>query len=186
MAEFTKAVLRPRILAGYEWVTQARTRQQALDELSTLRKTLYEKSLGALVERINRALDHPFSKSTFIDVLDIADFEIFEVNAHEQLLINYTNERLRQSFNHHMFELGQEEYARECIEWDLPRGAPLGLPFPRPPPLPLPCPSTGGRDRLSYLLCDGAFRSVFAAGRADASSLSASRAASLLIVAPSS
>ncbi|KAH9027289.1 myosin II heavy chain [Lactarius hengduanensis] len=118
VAEFTRAVLRPRVLAGREWVTQARTKQQALDELGSLSKTLYEKSFGALVDRINRALDRPTSKSTFIGVLDIAGFEIFEVNAYEQLLINYTNEKLQQFFNHHMFVLEQEEYAREGIEWD--------------------------------------------------------------------
>ncbi|EJD07825.1 nonmuscle myosin heavy chain b [Fomitiporia mediterranea MF3/22] len=118
VGEFTKAVLRPRVLAGREWVTQARTRQHALDELSALCKTLYEKSFGALVDRINRALDRPSSKSTFIGVLDIAGFEIFDVNAYEQLLINYTNEKLQQFFNHHMFELEQEEYARESIEWE--------------------------------------------------------------------
>lgn len=118
IAEFTRAVLRPRALAGREWVTQARTRQQALDELCALCKTLYEKSFGALVERINRALDRPSSRSTFIGVLDIAGFEIFEVNGFEQLLINYTNEKLQQFFNHHMFVLEQEEYARESIHWD--------------------------------------------------------------------
>jgi myosin protein heavy chain len=116
--EFTRAVLRPRVLAGREWVTQARTRQQALDELAALCKTLYEKSFGSLVDRINRALDRPSSKSTFIGVLDIAGFEIFEINAYEQLLINYTNEKLQQFFNHHMFVLEQEEYTREGIEWD--------------------------------------------------------------------
>ncbi|KDR70292.1 hypothetical protein GALMADRAFT_128012 [Galerina marginata CBS 339.88] len=118
IAEFSRAVLRPRALAGREWVTQARTRQQAVDELSALCKTLYEKSFGALVERINRALDRPSSKATFIGVLDIAGFEIFEVNGYEQLLINYTNEKLQQFFNHHMFVLEQEEYAREGIQWD--------------------------------------------------------------------
>lgn len=118
VAEFTKALLRPRVLAGREWVTQARTQQQALDELSALCKTLYEKSFGALVDRINRALDRPSSKSTFIGVLDIAGFEIFETNAYEQLLINYTNEKLQQFFNHHMFVLEQEEYARKGIEWE--------------------------------------------------------------------
>lgn len=118
VAEFQKAVLRPRVLAGREWVSQARTRQQALDELSALCKTLYEKLFGALVDRINRALDRPSSRSTFIGVLDIAGFEIFEVNAYEQLLINFTNEKLQQFFNHHMFVLEQEEYSREGIEWD--------------------------------------------------------------------
>jgi len=118
VAEFTRAVLRPRVLAGREWVSQARTRQQAMDELAALCKTLYEKSFGSLVDRINRALDRPSSKSTFIGVLDIAGFEIFEINAYEQLLINYTNEKLQQFFNHHMFVLEQEEYAREGINWD--------------------------------------------------------------------
>lgn len=118
LAEFTRAVLRPRALAGREWVTQARTRRQALDELAALCKTLYEKSFGALVDQINRALDRPSSKSTFIGVLDIAGFEIFEINGYEQLLINYTNEKLQQFFNHHMFVLEQEEYARQNIKWD--------------------------------------------------------------------
>ncbi|KAI6026521.1 P-loop containing nucleoside triphosphate hydrolase protein [Pisolithus microcarpus] len=118
VSEFTKAVLHPKVLAGREWVMQTRTGQQALDELAALCKTLYEKSFGALVDRINRALDRPTSKSTFIGVLDIAGFEIFDINTYEQLLINYTNEKLQQFFNHHMFVLEQEEYSREGIEWD--------------------------------------------------------------------
>ncbi|KAH8103195.1 P-loop containing nucleoside triphosphate hydrolase protein [Phellopilus nigrolimitatus] len=88
LAEFTKAMLRPR------------------------------RSFGALIDRINAALDRPSSKSTFIGVLDIAGFEIFETNSYEQLLINYTNEKLQQFFKHHMFVLEQEEYARESIERD--------------------------------------------------------------------
>jgi myosin protein heavy chain len=86
--------------------------------LAALCKTLYEKSFSALVDHINRALDRPSSKSTFIGVLDIAGFEIFEINGYEQLLINYTNEKLQQFFNHHMFILEQEEYARQNIKWD--------------------------------------------------------------------
>lgn len=115
---FVKALLTPRVRAGREWVTQSRTKQQVLHSLDALSKSLYEKSFGYLVERINQSMERPSSvKNSFIGVLDIAGFEIFKTNSFEQLCINYTNEKLQQLFNHHMFVLEQEEYAREDIEW---------------------------------------------------------------------
>jgi myosin heavy subunit len=52
-----------------------------------------------------------------IGVLDIYGFEQFDVNGFEQLLINYANEKLQRHFNRHLFEVEQELYANEGVDW---------------------------------------------------------------------
>ncbi|KAL5406345.1 hypothetical protein PMIN03_007844 [Paraphaeosphaeria minitans] len=120
LEDFVKALLHPRVKAGREWVEKVQTPEQVNLAIDALAKGIYERGFGDLVDRINRQLDRTGSggdDSHFIGVLDIAGFEIFEENSFEQLCINYTNEKLQQFFNHHMFVLEQEEYAREQIEW---------------------------------------------------------------------
>ena len=117
---FLQGLLHPRVKAGREWVEKVQTPEQVRLSIDALAKGIYERSFGDLVTRINRQLDRTgmgLDDSHFIGVLDIAGFEIFEENSFEQLCINYTNEKLQQFFNHHMFVLEQEEYAREQIEW---------------------------------------------------------------------
>lgn len=117
---FLRSLLHPRVKAGREWVEKVQTPDQVRLSLDALSKGIYERGFGDLVSRINRQLDSAgmgMDDSYFIGVLDIAGFEIFEQNSFEQLCINYTNEKLQQFFNHHMFVLEQEEYAREKIEW---------------------------------------------------------------------
>ncbi|KFH65798.1 hypothetical protein MVEG_07901 [Podila verticillata NRRL 6337] len=118
LSDFVKGLLKPKVKAGREWVVQARTDQQVLYSIEALSTALYERMFDSIIGRINQAIDTPGKKfTTFIGVLDIAGFEIFEINSFEQLCINYTNEKLQQFFNHHMFILEQDEYKRENIEW---------------------------------------------------------------------
>jgi myosin protein heavy chain len=121
MEPFVKGLLHPRVKAGREWVEKAQTPEQVRLALDALAKGIYERGFGDLVNRINNQLDRSSiagDDTYFIGVLDIAGFEIFETNSFEQLCINYTNEKLQQFFNHHMFVLEQEEYAKEQIEWN--------------------------------------------------------------------
>ncbi len=116
---FLQGLLHPRVKAGREWVEKVQTPEQVRLAIDALAKGIYERAFGDLVTRINRQLNKTgmgLDDSHFIGVLDIAGFEIFEQNSFEQLCINYTNEKLQQFFNHHMFVLEQEEYAREQIE----------------------------------------------------------------------
>ncbi|XP_037392941.1 myosin-10 isoform X2 [Pygocentrus nattereri] len=117
--EFSRAILTPRIKVGREYVQKAQTKEQADFTVEALAKATYERLFRWLVHRINRALDRRQRQgASFIGILDIAGFEIFQLNSFEQLCINYTNEKLQQLFNHTMFVLEQEEYQREGIEWN--------------------------------------------------------------------
>ncbi|XP_058627428.1 myosin-9 isoform X2 [Onychostoma macrolepis] len=118
VADFARAILSPRIKVGRDYVQKAQTQEQAEFAVEALAKATYERMFRWLVLRINKALDKTKRQgASFIGILDIAGFEIFELNSFEQMCINYTNEKLQQLFNHTMFILEQEEYQREGIEW---------------------------------------------------------------------
>ena len=116
--ELIKGFLRPRIKAGRDYVHKAQSANQAKSSLEGIIKAVYSYLFASIVSLVNKALDTKKSSSNFIGILDIAGFEIFEINAFEQLCINYTNEKLQQFFNQHMFYLEQEEYLKEGIEWE--------------------------------------------------------------------
>ena len=116
--ELTKSFLKPRIKVGRDYVTKAQTKEQVEFAVEAIAKATYERLFKWIVARINRSLDRTKRQgASFIGILDIAGFEIFDLNSFEQLCINFTNEKLQQLFNHTMFILEQEEYKREGIEW---------------------------------------------------------------------
>ncbi|XP_030645705.1 myosin-11 [Chanos chanos] len=119
LTDFTRAILTPRIKVGREVVQKAQTKEQADFAIEALAKAMYNRLFRWILARVNKTLDKSIRQAaSFLGILDIAGFEIFEDNSFEQLCINYTNEKLQQLFNHTMFVLEQEEYKREGIEWN--------------------------------------------------------------------
>ncbi|NXK74405.1 MYH6 protein, partial [Amazona guildingii] len=117
-ADLLKGLCHPRVKVGNEYVTKGQNVQQVYYSIGALAKAVYEKMFNWMVVRINNSLETKQPRQYFIGVLDIAGFEIFDFNSFEQLCINFTNEKLQQFFNHHMFVLEQEEYKKEGIEWE--------------------------------------------------------------------
>ncbi|KAB5568287.1 hypothetical protein DKX38_002080 [Salix brachista] len=83
-----------------------------------LAKTIYSRLFDWLVDKINVSIGQDPSSKCLIGILDIYGFESFKANSFEQFCINFTNEKLQQHFNQHVFKMEQEEYAKEEINWN--------------------------------------------------------------------
>ncbi|KAF4358122.1 hypothetical protein F8388_009405 [Cannabis sativa] len=82
-----------------------------------LAKTIYSRLFDWLVDKINDSIGQDPYSNCLIGVLDIYGFESFKNNSFEQFCINFTNEKLQQHFNQHVFKMEQEEYIKEQINW---------------------------------------------------------------------
>ncbi|KAJ8460564.1 hypothetical protein OPV22_033490 [Ensete ventricosum] len=82
-----------------------------------LAKTIYSRLFDWIVDKINVSIGQDPTSKSLIGVLDIYGFESFKTNSFEQFCINFTNEKLQQHFNQHVFKMEQEEYTKEEINW---------------------------------------------------------------------
>ncbi|KAK9032137.1 hypothetical protein V6N11_056417 [Hibiscus sabdariffa] len=89
----------------------------ALGSRDALAKTIYSRLFDWLVDKINSSIGQDPNSKQLIGVLDIYGFESFKFNSFEQFCINFTNEKLQQHFNQHVFKMEQEEYTKEEINW---------------------------------------------------------------------
>ncbi|KAF4377319.1 hypothetical protein G4B88_011154, partial [Cannabis sativa] len=91
--------------------------QSAAVSRDGLAKTIYSRLFDWLVDKINNSIGQDANSKSLIGVLDIYGFESFKTNSFEQFCINFTNEKLQQHFNQHVFKMEQEEYTKEEIDW---------------------------------------------------------------------
>ncbi|KAG0710437.1 Myosin heavy chain, muscle [Chionoecetes opilio] len=111
------AITKPKIKVGTEFVSKGMNVNQCYYSIGAMAKALFDRVFKFIVSICNVTLETGLKRQSFIGVLDIAGFEIFEENGFEQICINFCNEKLQQFFNHHMFVLEQEEYKKEGINW---------------------------------------------------------------------
>ena len=93
---------------GSEIIIKKLEINDVLINIKSFCEDLYENNFNQLINKINLSLGD--EGKTYISILDIFGFEIFENNGYEQLCINYTNEILQQIYNQYIFENEQIEY----------------------------------------------------------------------------
>ncbi|KAJ8751015.1 hypothetical protein K2173_016196 [Erythroxylum novogranatense] len=111
------ALIKRVMVTPEEVITRALDPVAAAISRDALAKTIYSRLFDWLVDKINNSIGQDPNSKTLIGVLDIYGFESFKFNSFEQFCINFTNEKLQQHFNQHVFKMEQEEYTKEEINW---------------------------------------------------------------------
>lgn len=108
-------------IVGQKDIVMGLSVEQAEANRDALSKFIYEKLFDWIVQRLNSELNRLRKSNnnsiTKIGILDIFGFEIFQQNSYEQLCINYTNEKLQQLFNYNTFQLEEQLYKQEGINF---------------------------------------------------------------------
>jgi myosin heavy subunit len=131
--EVANAILSKQIIVGGKIITKPQSVVHARDKCDALAKLCYSSLFQWLVDRINDTIsfeqqqispldpreEHAKEPNVrgFIGVLDIYGFQNFESNRFEHFLINYANEAMQRHFNKHLFEVEQEIYSNEGVDW---------------------------------------------------------------------
>ncbi|WJZ97742.1 hypothetical protein VitviT2T_016323 [Vitis vinifera] len=111
------AMIKRVMVTPEEVITRPLDPDSALGSRDALAKTIYSRLFDWLVNKINDSIGQDPNSKSLIGVLDIYGFESFKFNSFEQFCINFTNEKLQQHFNQHVFKMEQEEYTKEEINW---------------------------------------------------------------------
>ncbi|XP_076942866.1 myosin-9-like isoform X2 [Bidens hawaiensis] len=116
-AALEDALLKRVMVTPEEVIKRSLPPDAATTSRDGLAKTLYSRLFDWLVDKINMSIGQDPNSKYLIGVLDIYGFESFKQNSFEQFCINFTNEKLQQHFNQHVFKMEQEEYTKEQIDW---------------------------------------------------------------------
>jgi myosin-5 len=78
-------------------------------------KEIYERLFNWIVERLNLTIRAEGDDYLSIGLLDIYGFEVFDTNGFEQMMINYSNEKLHQLYILYVFKEEEVVFKREGL-----------------------------------------------------------------------
>ncbi|KAJ1676867.1 Myosin type-2 heavy chain 1, partial [Spiromyces aspiralis] len=117
--QFRQWLIKKRLVTRRDVIQTSLNATQAVVVRDSVAKFIYARLFDWILRPINESLlptSAAQEASSFIGVLDIYGFEYSENNSFEQFCINFANEKLQQHFNHHVFRIEQQEYAREQLK----------------------------------------------------------------------
>ena len=115
--QFMEALMKPRVKVGTEWVNTEQTADQAKSSAHAFASASYEKLFELIVTRLNEQMWTNEQRRQFCSILDISGFENLNQNSFEQMTINLMNEKIQQVLHYQKFELEQEKYRLEGLDW---------------------------------------------------------------------
>jgi myosin heavy subunit len=115
----SKALVSQLKQMGKDFVTTNKNKVTAEAGLAACVKSIYSQQFDWLIQQMNSRLAPQIPSKSFIGILDIFGFEVFDVNSFEQLCINFTNEKMQSHFNQHVFKLELDEYKAEQLNLDV-------------------------------------------------------------------
>ncbi|KAJ2386138.1 hypothetical protein GGI05_004477, partial [Coemansia sp. RSA 2603] len=104
-------------MIGRELCTVYLDAQGSHSRCDALSRNLYSLVFSWILEKINTTLGCDQNVySSHIGLLDLPGFQSQKRSHFEQFIFNYANERMHHFMNHHVFEVGGDEYAAEGID----------------------------------------------------------------------
>ncbi|CAD8157004.1 unnamed protein product [Paramecium pentaurelia] len=82
----------------------------------SLAKDIYDRLFNWLVIQLNKVLKPKVESKTSVGLLDIYGFEVFDKNGFEQIMINYTNEKLHQLYIQYVFKEEEKIFIEEGLK----------------------------------------------------------------------
>jgi myosin heavy subunit len=116
-AEFEAEIVLERIMMGGSLIDKTLNKIKAMGSRDAICKSVFQTIFTDIVERCNVSVAGDKEKAKGrVGVLDIFGFERMQFNSLEQICINYTNEKLHQTFINEVFESEKKVYRDEGLD----------------------------------------------------------------------